>query len=530
PAPEGPIYGGILRTACKDDAPSYDSMTATTTRIQVHTSLVFNGLVRTDPQKADTSVENIVPDLAEKWEISPDGKVYTFSLRQGVNFHDGHPFTAVDVKYSLDKFRDPSTSAFAAGVEPIDRVEIVDDYTVKVYLKHAFPEILLGMTPPYASIQPEHLKDVSTKDAKFLTGTGPFMFESRIPGKISIYKKNPDYFIEGLPYLDAVEVYIMKEPTYIDAFVAGRVDTGGTLRNYLTGIEQISKIKKFAPEAKYELRPDGGYYGVAFNLEKEGPWQDLRVRQAMALVIDYPGAVVAAAGGTPEETGFVAPCGFVDFGLSEAIQQDEVKKLLGIDKPMEERIATAKKLMTEAGYPDGFSTSIICRDSFIHKNPPLLLSDLWKRYLNIDVKVDMLDASLIFDRQSSGQYDLVYVTTGGGVVSELLGQHVTGDYRNNSLWSNAEYDQLFAQILGELDTAKRAELARKTQLILYDELPFIPVLQNSPGCAWRPDLMVGWPAVPGIVMQMGPTNMQVVDRLWMAGTPDAERWIKTQKK
>ena len=532
PAPklEGPIYGQTLRSASKDDAPSYDSMRATTDRIQCQVSNVFSGLVRTDPQKEDVI---IIPDLAEKWEISPDGKVFTFHLRKGVKWHDGEPFTAEDVKHSLDKFRDSSVSAFASQVEPIDKVEIVDDYTVKVYLKHVYPEFLIMILPPYFTVQPEHLKDVSIKDTEFLVGTGPFKFHSRIPGKIAIYERNPDYFIEGLPYLDRHEIYIMQEPTYIDAFIAGRLDVAATLRTYVTGIAAIKKIRQFAPEAGMFHKPDGGTRGIMFNFQREGPWRDVRVRRAMALGVDYEGTVIAGSGAPLEEVGWITPVGYVGFSIPGALSPAEVEKRLGVDKPMEERIAEAKALMAEAGYADGFKATLICRDSPGHKNPPIFQSDIWKRTLNIDVKVEILDSALLFDKQENSQFDIVYMTTGGAsgiALAEHLGYMVTGDFRNSGKWSNAEYDQLFAQILGELDPQKRAELARKVQEIAYTELPYVPFHAQASGTAWRPDIMVGWPPVKGVVIQTSSSNLMSVSHIWMAETPDAKKWIETQKK
>ncbi|MFC1869856.1 ABC transporter substrate-binding protein [Chloroflexota bacterium] len=533
PKPEGPVYGGVLKVISRDDAPSYDTMRSGTARIQVQAANVFNGLVRTDPMKEATLIENMIPDLAEKWELSPDGKAYTFFLRHGVKFHDGHPFTAVDAKYSLDKFRDPALCAFASTVEPIDKVEIVDDYTVKVYLKYVYPEFLVMIAPPYFSVQPEHLKDVSIKDTKFLTGTGPFKFKSRIPGKITIYERNPDYFIKGLPYLDGVSVYILSRGSIVPAFIAGWIDMAGNIRTYLAGMEYINEVKKYTPEAIIMQKSDGGNRGVLFNFQREGPWQDVRVRQAMALVVDYPGTVIAAVGGTPEETGFTTPSGYLGFDLPEAISQEELMKLVGLDKPMEARIARAKDLMAEAGYPNGFSATLIVRDNPPQHNPALFAADLWKRYLNIDVKVDILDTALFFDRENTNQFDLDFTSfqsISGASISEMCGFLVTGDFRNAGKYSNAEYDELFLQVLGELNPQKRVELARKAQLILYAELPFIPFHTNATGTAWRPDLMTGWPPVKGIVMQTSHTTMMSIDRIWLAGTMDAERWIKAQKK
>lgn len=196
-AANGPIRGGNIRLAVPSDPPNYDAHTATTARVHIHSAAVFSGLVRTDPMKEAVTVENVIPDLAESWTISKDGKVYTFKLRKGVKFHDGKPFTAKDVKYSIDKYRDPKRSTFAAYVAPIDRVEIVDDYTIKMFLKQPYPEILLFLCQPYAAIQPEHLKDVDPRSTDFLVGTGPFKYKSHIPGKFTSTREIPTISSKG---------------------------------------------------------------------------------------------------------------------------------------------------------------------------------------------------------------------------------------------------------------------------------------------------------------------------------------------
>ncbi|MFC1870525.1 hypothetical protein ACFLYE_04590 [Chloroflexota bacterium] len=165
--------------------------------------------------------------------------------------------------------------------------------------------------------------------------------------------------------------------------------------------------------------------------------------------------------------------------------------------------------------------------------PTFFVIDLWKRYLNVDLEADIVDAALAFDREETGQFDVAYYSKGaltGVSMGEYLGVLVTGDYRNNGKWSNQEYDQLYSQILGELDVNKRVELARKAQMLLYAELPQLVFHSPARGTAWRPDLMTGWPAVKGHVMQTTQTGQSSIDRIWLANTPDAERWIKTQKK
>jgi peptide/nickel transport system substrate-binding protein len=530
PSEAGPVRGGILRSNILSDPPSFDPHSNSTHRILALTAAVFSGLVKANPQKAVVSVDNLIPDLAERWEVGPDGKTYTFYLRQGVKFHDGHPFTAEDVKYSLDRFRDSKTSAFAGGVENIiDNVAVVNDYTVKINLKFAYSDLLLFLLPPYCSILPAHLKDVSTKSTAFLVGTGPFKYKASTPGKVYEFTRNPDYFVKGLPYLDGYEVYVIPTPQHADAFVGGRLDTAGTLRQLLEDRPVILKVKEMAPEAIVGVAPNGANRGLLFNLERKGPWQDKRVRQAMAMVLDYQGAITAAIGGP--EAGFSAPVGIVPINSPESLSQQEISTILGLDKPLEERIAKAKQLMKDAGYANGFSATCSTDESSVRVNPALFASDLWKRYLNIDMKVESMPSAVYLQKESQRQFEMAFLslvpTTGISVVENLA--FMTSDSaRNLGKWSNPEYDQLFQQISREMIESKKKELAIKAQRILFDEMPYIVFHETTYGTAVRPDMRIGWPAVKAPVLQAGQTSLMALDSVWFAGTPDASKWIKNQ--
>ena len=263
---QGPIRGGVLRTSSVFEVSMYDPHLVSSMRIHDHSAAVFNSLVRTDPMKEEVSVRNMVPDLAESWQISSDGKTYTFNLRRGVKFHDGRPFTSKDVKYSLDKLRDPKRSAYPAYFTPIDSVEIVDDYTVRVRLIHPYPQLLVYLAPPYVVMEPEHLKDVNPKSTDFLVGTGPFKFKELIPGKVTIYERNPDYFIKGLPYLDRFEIYVLTHAPMVDAFIGGNIDVCGNMRAYLDAdVAHVLKVRKYAPEAVIGQKPALSLRGVFFS-------------------------------------------------------------------------------------------------------------------------------------------------------------------------------------------------------------------------------------------------------------------------
>jgi len=523
---QGPIRGGVLRTASVLDVSVYDPQRVSSMRIYDHSAAVFNSLVRTDPMKEEVSVKNMVPDLAESWQVSSDGKTYTFNLRRGVKFHDGRPFTSKDVKYSLDKLRDPKRSAYTAYFAAIDSVEIVDDYTVRVRLIHPYPELLVYLAPPYVVMLPEHLKDVNTKSTDFMVGTGPFKFKEQIPGKVTIYERNPDYFKKGLPYLDRWEIYSLKHSPMVDAFIGGNIDVCGNMRAYFDAdIAHVLKVRKYAPEAVIGQKPALTLRGVFFSFARKGPWSDVRVRRAMAKVIDYHEVVVPAAGGP--ELGAVEGAGLIPFDIPEAFSKEEVAKGYGLDKPLEQRIADAKRLMKEAGYADGFDLDGITRQEQFCQDTMSYLADVWKRHLNINLKVRPLPGAVHFPLRDKGDFDVTFEGSAHALgigAFNFLNLFVSGRRTNYSKWSNKEFDALVGQLMQEMDEARKVELARKAQSIFYAEMPFIILGRTSYGTAWRPDLRTGWPPKEGIVLQPGLTNLPNVDRIWFEGT--AKRWIK----
>jgi peptide/nickel transport system substrate-binding protein len=529
PTLAGVVRGGILRTANNSDPTTLNPLASTNTATLMFTSPVFSGLVRTNPQKAAVNPDNILPDLAEKWDIINDAKTYTFHLRQGIKWHDGQAFTAGDVKYSLDMYRDPKVSPSANNVAAIDNVEIADNYTVKVNLKYPYPDFLVMIVSPYFAILPEHLKNVDPKNPDFLVGTGPFKFKSRAVGKVYTYERNPDYFVKGLPYLNGVEIYILATTAMAEQFIGGRLDTAGNLRQYLENWESIQKVKQMAPEASVVNAEDGAIRAVQFNFQRKGAWQELKVRQAMQLLIDYPALTTACAGSL--QVGHIAPVGLMPSYIKGAIPQKDLMAALGIDKSIDERTAKAKQLMKDAGYADGFSAEIVVNDTPTTRDAAIYLADIWKRALNVNLKVTPLLAAQLFPRQSGGDFDMTINTIAGSGHSpvEYLGNFVTGAPVNSGKWSNKDYDQLFPQIVRETDLTKRADEILKAQQIFLSEMPYIALHSMALGTAVRPDMRIGWPAVNGPVPQPGNTTLTEIDNIWFAGTPDAKRWSDVAK-
>jgi ABC-type transport system substrate-binding protein len=246
----------------------------------------------------------------------------------------------------------------------------------------------------------------------------------------------------------------------------------------------------------------------------------------MAMVIDYNEVVIPAAGGP--ELGAVEGAGLVPFEATGAFSKGEVAKAYGVDKPLEERITEAKKLMKEAGYSEGFELDGITRAG----EQPMVstmsyLADIWKRHLNINLKIRPLAGAIHIPLRDKGDYEMTFEGTaqalGTGAI-DFLNMFVSERLLNYSRWSNKEFDALVDQLIRETSEAKMIELARKAQSIFYAEIPFIILGRPGYGTAWRPDLRTGWPPREGIVIQAGLHNLPSIDRIWFEGA--AQRWIK----
>lgn len=513
-APAAPQKGGILKITDRYEPPTLNCMVNPSIYVFTFGSSVFNGLVMIDPAQEEVSVEKVVPSLAERWAISPDGKVYTFYLRRGVKFHDGKPFTARDAKYSLDFFADPKKSALAPMVRMMEKTEIVDDFTVRISLRYPHLPFLLYLCYPYCLMLPAHMAQVSPKGTDFLIGTGPFKFKKRVPGKVWSYERNPEYFLKGLPYLDGVEVYPMARETAVDAFCAGRLTMAGNLRYGIDQKGSLDKIKKYAPEAVIRLKTVGVLRGVIFNVAglhgRKGPWQDARVRRAMTLVTDFPGSIMAVQGSFDLGTssGVVPP--HVPTGLS----WKEASKILGIDKPMDRRIKEAKTLMKEAGHPEGFKAELICRGGRVggvYLPAAEYLIESWRKNLNVEVALKPLETAVLFPRRDAGDFDLMYEGMTGryaGTPEETLSMFVSDAEENHGKWSHAEYDRLYNALIRETDPRTRQEISVKMQRIFLADVPQMINVTPVIGTAYRPSLH-------GHVMQAGHTGWACWDRLWM---------------
>jgi peptide/nickel transport system substrate-binding protein len=457
---------------------------------------VFNQLVIYDLNYKETVPENIISDLAESWEWNQDGTEVTFKLHQGVTWHDGMPFTADDVVYSLDRMTDVTRSAISARILAYESSEKIDDYTVKVHLKYASAGFLIGLASGDAQIQAKHLAGLDGTSAAFAVGTGPFLLDEYLPGVHMKYKRNPDYFKRDhygnqLPYLDGL--LIKYSGGQADAMLIAKRTDMKTPVSSVINLDTWNTLHAGAPELVYQPKyPDWG--GTIFINTSQKPLDDIRVRRALGLVLVPEDLIIGYSGdvkfGIPGQ-GLLAP--------SLGLPKEEVAKLMGWDKPMADRIAEAKQLMAEAGYPNGFKLNALSTSgsgTSGYTGVLTVFSNALKQNLNIDSTLNFVAGAEVQKRLDEDNYQ-VYITSlqVGTDPVNLVNYFGTGQSGNYSHYNNPDLDKMLAELDYVTDPGKRREFIWDIERTLLTDLPALPT-----GC-FITNYMAAYPYVKNLRYQ-----------------------------
>ncbi len=320
------VAQGTLRVALGTTLTQLDPALTTVGDEYVYVHLVFNGLSKINPDMT------ISPDLAESWSASEDLNTWTFKLRPGVKFHHGKTLDADDVVATFQRILDPKTgSRGRSNLGMVETVEAVDPLTVRFKLTLAYAGFADIFVDRQLRIVP---KDKIADLSKTPVGTGPFVFKSWSPGDRLELTKNPDYFDKGLPKLDAVTLRIIPESAArLAALESGAIDILWSMP-----YESVDKVKA-NPNLRADSVATATWDGVILN-NAIAPFNDVRVRKALALTIDKAALVELALFGQGNPTFSPIPSSHPYFN-----------KKLKFNPP---DIAQAKKLLAEAGYPNGF--------------------------------------------------------------------------------------------------------------------------------------------------------------------------------
>lgn len=325
-------YGGTLRVAMVAETTDLDPAFSTSTADYATSQMTHNNLVW---RQHDLTLK---PVLATSWEANEDATVHTFHLREGVTFHDGSVFNADDVVFTIERILNPDTGSVAkASIDSIKTVTKIDNYTVQfetktpnAFLPEAFSVVQIRILP--SDVDP----------ARFATeaiGTGPFILEEYRPGERAVFKKNPDYWEEGLPYLDGAVFYYMPEPeTRGEALKTASVDV------YLE-VEALAVDNLAATDGVViDEVPSGTYVNFAM-IETEPPFDNKLVRQAMQAATDR------------QQILDVALFGHGTIGNDHPIPPNDPHYATSVPIPAYD-VEKAKQLLAEAGYPDGIDVTL----------------------------------------------------------------------------------------------------------------------------------------------------------------------------
>ena len=334
-----PKRGGWLKVATDDTAIGLDPHLSITNSTFTFTEHVYDTLLRFNYKG------QLEPSLAVSWK-QPNSTTYIFNIRKGVKFHNGREMTADDVVYSFKRILDPKTgSPSASTFEMIKSVEATDKYTVKVVLSKTMPGFLsyCAFVRNSAIVPKEEVEKRGTLQ-KDMIGTGPFKLKEYKHGTGATFVRNDQYWEAGLPYIDGFDFLVIKdEASRLAGIRKGTLDIG-----WLKEV-QMAELAAKTPGTKL-IESAASRQGRFWLNHKKFPFNNLKLRQAVAASLDFQAIIDKVLMGHGSLTTCIPPSEG-DFILS----QDEIKKL-----PFyRQDYALAKKLMAEAGYPNGFEFTII---------------------------------------------------------------------------------------------------------------------------------------------------------------------------
>jgi len=350
-----PKRGGILRVRGRDPV-HFDPHLTINVRTQSTLSFVYSKLVR---HKVGGDVRPgtfiIEPDLAERWE-ELDDTTYVFHLRKGVKWHNkppvnGRELVAEDVKFSYDRFLTEKGNADRYILESVDRIEVMDRYTVKFLLKEPYVWLINVLANPRSMwiIAPEVVEKYGDlKKVETAIGTGPFTLERYEPNVKTIFKRNPEYFLKDLPWVDGVEWLVLDDPsTALAMYRTGQIDAGPEA-NWNVRQQDLDSVKKSHPHLHYMDWLSLVTQAIYLRTDQP-PFNDVRVRRAISHALDRQ-AIAEAVYVRGEPTSAIGR-GSAEWSLP-IDQLGEGAKYYRYD-PKE-----AKRLLAEAGFPKGFKTQL----------------------------------------------------------------------------------------------------------------------------------------------------------------------------
>lgn len=415
---------------------------------------IYEGLVGRDKNA------EIKPLLAKEWK-QLDDITWEFKLRSDVTFHDGTAFNANAVKATFDRLLDPNVGSPRAVVfKMVKEVKVIDDYTVHFILSEPFSPLLSILASHEGGIiSPKTIEKFGKNIIQEPNGTGPFVFEKWTPGQEIVYSKNENYWGTVSKLEKVVFKVVPEETTRISMLETGEAHIA----------EPLSVTMKDSIEASQNVeayRSEGfGTEYIGFNVQKE-PFNDVRVRKAIAYAVERDSIIEGVFNNIGKKSNSLL--GPKVFGYYDDMNAYEYN------------LNKAKKLLAEAGFPNGFETTIVTNDIKERMNLAEVIQSQLKG-IGIKVNIEVLEAGTFVEKLNSGDSEMFIYSwrnaTGDADYNQynLFHSSSHGATGNNFFYSNEEVDRLIEAARSEKDPDKRIELYAKSQELEMEDAVYIPV-------------------------------------------------------
>lgn len=473
--------GGTLIFARAGDTVSLDPQNVTDGESLRVTKNIYDTLV--DYEKDSTKIK---PSLATEWKTSEDGKTWTFTLKQGVKFHDGTDFNAKAVVYNFERMMDKSHpqhkgdfeyytsmfNGFKGEGSVIDSVKAVDDKTVEFKLTAAQAPFLqnLGMSC-FGIISPAALEKYADKIGQNPVGTGPFKFVEWKPKESITLEKNDKYWEAGLPKLDKLVYKVIPDNTArLTALKNGEIDLmDGVNPSDYEQVKADSKLQTY-------VRPAMNVAYLTMNNEKK-PFDNVKVRQAIAMATDKAGIVKSFYSGLAVPATNMIPPSM--WGYNKDVKDYE----FNLDK--------AKQLLAEAGYPNGFETELwVMSNGRSYMPQPTKIAEAMKANLDkigVKVKIQTFEWATYLKKLKGAEHPMALIGWIGdnGDPDNFLYVLLDKDnaklpaVQNYSLYKSDKLHDVLMKAQTTADQAARTKLYEQAQQIIHDDAPLVPLVHST---------------------------------------------------
>jgi peptide/nickel transport system substrate-binding protein len=477
--------GGVLRVPVFDNPASMSIHEESAIIAERAMMGVFNNLVIFDQHVKQDSTQSIVPDLATGWSWSEDGTVLTLPLRQGVEWHDGKPFTAADVKCTWDMLAGKSSEKLRVNPRKswynnLGEVTTNGDWEVAFHLKRRQPSFIVLLASGWSPVYPCHisLRDMRSRPI----GTGPFKFVEFKPNEVIRVERNSHYWKEGRPYLEAMEhVIIPSVSTRMLGFIAGKFDVI-TLQPPL-----LKDVKSQVPDAICDVEPDNAARNLIVNRDKP-PFNNPNPRRALTLSLDRKAFIDILTEGQGEIGGAMMPPPEGIWGMPPEV----LSRLPGYGPDVAKNRSEARKIMEEYGYgPDKrLAIHLSARNRPVDRDPALvLLSQLKEVY--IDAELQLVETAQWYPTIMRKDY------TVGLSISEnslddpdqiLYENYFCGAAHNYAGYCDPKLDKLIDDQSTEVDSETRRQLIWKIEGRLAEDDVQPVIFYGRYGTCWQPQV------------------------------------------